>query len=418
MVEWSGRWRLKLNVSKYETCLFTTDTSETTWRPEVRIDGTTIPHNPNPTFLGVTYDTQLTLTKNMEGWSRGSTMPPRRGRPGSPYPTSRNWREPSCERQEWSPATCGLRRGWWCSGRRVWRSWERGPRQPAWLCTTGGGARGGRPEKRRGQGGRSAEDHQAMLEEEVSGKRGRSLAGGDGHQRPNPGWAAATMEDGGSRQDPKSTDLKRGDRGPAAPSCPERCGGADGYGYHHLYRRLSRRRGGRPPQERWQAPSLQKLWPSRRPSDGWGAQPSERSLLSSRAASPSRRHWRETRGGGRQDRRPQGDPKGTGRESVPCVGPGPLRSPGQRESWLKTERGRSHASGGCGAGPGNQKSWRNEEELPEQKANNIKRPPGWEKGEAGGDSVEGGQGEPEPLQGEPPPSAETVEGDGEGREEN
>ena len=67
VVEWSGRWRLKLNVSKCETCLFTTDTSETTWRPEVRIDGTTIPHNPNPTFLGVTYDTQLTLTKNMEG---------------------------------------------------------------------------------------------------------------------------------------------------------------------------------------------------------------------------------------------------------------------------------------------------------------------------------------------------------------
>ena len=28
VVEWSGRWRLKLNVSKRETCLFTTDSSE------------------------------------------------------------------------------------------------------------------------------------------------------------------------------------------------------------------------------------------------------------------------------------------------------------------------------------------------------------------------------------------------------
>ena len=37
------------------------------WRPKVRIDGTKIPHNPNPTFLGVTYDTQLTFAKQVEG---------------------------------------------------------------------------------------------------------------------------------------------------------------------------------------------------------------------------------------------------------------------------------------------------------------------------------------------------------------
>ena len=67
VVEWSGRWRPKLNVGKCETYLFTTDTSEEIWRPEVRIDGTTTPRNSNPTFLGVTYDTQLMFTKHMEG---------------------------------------------------------------------------------------------------------------------------------------------------------------------------------------------------------------------------------------------------------------------------------------------------------------------------------------------------------------
>ena len=67
VVEWSGRWRLRLNVGKCEAYLFTTDTSEEIWRPEERIDGTTIPHDSNPTFWGVMFDTQLTFTKHVEG---------------------------------------------------------------------------------------------------------------------------------------------------------------------------------------------------------------------------------------------------------------------------------------------------------------------------------------------------------------
>ena len=41
-----------------------------------------------------------------------------------------------------------------------------------------------------------------------------------------------------------------------------------------------------------------------------------------------------------------------GERVSPSVGSGPLRFPGQRESRLKSKRGRSHAPGGCGVGPG------------------------------------------------------------------
>ena len=191
VVEWSGRWRLKLNVSKCETCLFTTDTSEAIWRPEVRIDGTKIPHNSNPTFLGVTYDAQLTFTKYVEGvvrrmnqktgllysldgaswgWSRWSM----RSVYGAVHYASPAWtpwlsisNQQKLERAQLRAArvVTGILRstpGRVVTGKAGLEEFEREDQDIRHgYVRQVEGARGGRPEKRRGQGGCSAEDHQA-----------------------------------------------------------------------------------------------------------------------------------------------------------------------------------------------------------------------------------------------------------------
>ena len=56
-----SEWRLQLNVSKCETCLFTTDSHERSWRPTIKIEEREVPFNENPTFLGIKYDPQLTF---------------------------------------------------------------------------------------------------------------------------------------------------------------------------------------------------------------------------------------------------------------------------------------------------------------------------------------------------------------------
>ena len=64
VARWSRKWQLSLN-KKCEACLFTTATGEAQWKPEVRIEEEMIPHNKTPTFLGITYDTQLTFEKHV-----------------------------------------------------------------------------------------------------------------------------------------------------------------------------------------------------------------------------------------------------------------------------------------------------------------------------------------------------------------
>jgi ribonuclease HI len=62
--EWSREWILKLNPDKCEVCLFSTDTSEASWKPTLALGGTTIKENKSPTFLGVTYDPQLSFSRH------------------------------------------------------------------------------------------------------------------------------------------------------------------------------------------------------------------------------------------------------------------------------------------------------------------------------------------------------------------
>ena len=58
---WSKRWRFKINASKCDTCLFTSSTRERSWRPVIQVGEEEISYLENLTFLGVTYDPQLTF---------------------------------------------------------------------------------------------------------------------------------------------------------------------------------------------------------------------------------------------------------------------------------------------------------------------------------------------------------------------
>ena len=56
ITSWSKRWKLELNPLKCETMLFTQDPGEVHWDPQLTLDGERFVRNPNPTFLGITYD--------------------------------------------------------------------------------------------------------------------------------------------------------------------------------------------------------------------------------------------------------------------------------------------------------------------------------------------------------------------------
>lgn len=58
---WSQEKKLCLNLEKCEVTFFSPDTRESTWRPEVVVDGTALPFNPTPVFLGVMYDRTLSF---------------------------------------------------------------------------------------------------------------------------------------------------------------------------------------------------------------------------------------------------------------------------------------------------------------------------------------------------------------------
>ena len=60
--EWSKKHKLNLNLNKCEIGVFSSNTHESQWKPEVRLDGQVLNVNPNPVFLGVTYDRSLTFT--------------------------------------------------------------------------------------------------------------------------------------------------------------------------------------------------------------------------------------------------------------------------------------------------------------------------------------------------------------------
>ena len=70
VVEWSAKNKLNLNLSKCEIGFFSNDSRESSWVPNVRVNGTSIPFNPTPTFLGVKYDRTLSFRPQAERISK------------------------------------------------------------------------------------------------------------------------------------------------------------------------------------------------------------------------------------------------------------------------------------------------------------------------------------------------------------
>ena len=61
MTSWSMSWKMKLSAQKSKCSFFTTNTHEARWRPGLYLSRQQIKYNPNPKFLGITYDRQLTF---------------------------------------------------------------------------------------------------------------------------------------------------------------------------------------------------------------------------------------------------------------------------------------------------------------------------------------------------------------------
>ncbi|GFS10333.1 reverse transcriptase-like protein [Elysia marginata] len=63
--DWSLQWKMTLNVEKCEVTHFSKWTKEATWRPTVKLLGQNLSYAEFPTFLGVTFDRQLTFRQHV-----------------------------------------------------------------------------------------------------------------------------------------------------------------------------------------------------------------------------------------------------------------------------------------------------------------------------------------------------------------
>ena len=70
--QWSREWKLNLNASKSEVSFFSTWTGESTWEPEIQIDGKKIDCVATPRLLGVTLDRQLTFGTHVENVTKAA----------------------------------------------------------------------------------------------------------------------------------------------------------------------------------------------------------------------------------------------------------------------------------------------------------------------------------------------------------
>ena len=61
VTSWGTSWRMELAAQKLECSFLTTNTHEARWRPALYLSRQQIKNNPNPKFLGITYDRQLTI---------------------------------------------------------------------------------------------------------------------------------------------------------------------------------------------------------------------------------------------------------------------------------------------------------------------------------------------------------------------
>ena len=59
-------WRLKLSVAKTSSTAFHLNTKEARRQLTVNVNGSPLPHNPTPTYLGVKLDRQLTYRQHLE----------------------------------------------------------------------------------------------------------------------------------------------------------------------------------------------------------------------------------------------------------------------------------------------------------------------------------------------------------------
>ena len=61
VAKWSRQKKLELNISKCLVSFFSANHHEARWQPRVVVEGEVLGFDPTPTFLGVTYDLQLTF---------------------------------------------------------------------------------------------------------------------------------------------------------------------------------------------------------------------------------------------------------------------------------------------------------------------------------------------------------------------
>ena len=65
MERWSEYWCLPLNLNKCEASFFSVDPHQANLQPNLLLLGTRLRFNPTPTFLGVTFDHTLSLSKHV-----------------------------------------------------------------------------------------------------------------------------------------------------------------------------------------------------------------------------------------------------------------------------------------------------------------------------------------------------------------
>jgi len=67
IADYLSAWKLKLSVTKTTSTAFHLNNKETKRQLVVNVRGNTLPYNPNPTYLGVKLDRQLTYKQHAEG---------------------------------------------------------------------------------------------------------------------------------------------------------------------------------------------------------------------------------------------------------------------------------------------------------------------------------------------------------------
>jgi ribonuclease HI len=66
LAAWSKQWKLEISVEKTEVVLFTNAPLEAKRRPQLQLHGQPVNFNATPTFLGVTFDRQLTFNAHID----------------------------------------------------------------------------------------------------------------------------------------------------------------------------------------------------------------------------------------------------------------------------------------------------------------------------------------------------------------